>query len=347
MRIRAGCEVRKMQILIVSDQPDQADADFLTQLLLSRGIAVRQLKLADLAEHSSYSLNLNPAAPASLSWQRDVVNLNEIDLVLCLSASRPAYAGMVELEEYAAESERGAHRAALLAGLRASLLALGITWHNYGAQPGAAERVGQYLAAQQLGLAFPASLCSNDAQQIRSFIQAQGGRVLALALTDFATQISALTDGARGYILSLSQCDFDAALFASPALYQQLIPLACSVKVVVSAHTAYAWLLRDADNLQLHSQTAAEFSATPISYTAEQCQLWQAWLKMSGLQLATLDFVLDAQQNWWFIGLSERLHLRSLQQAQPQSAMMHELCESLIHDLLLSQQANKKNPVLQ
>ncbi len=325
-----------MQILIVSDTANLADANSLSHQLQRRCSKIYRIIIDDLAEQSSYSLELTSMAGWILRWQQQNLNLAEISLVLYLCASQWPDTSVPSQIATAEEFETILHQQALLSALQLASESTALWCNTAAARQATANPIRLYHWAQQAGLRIPASLSSNEAQRIRDFIRDCGGRVLATALSSWYPRESQENTGAT--ILSLAQCEFDDALFYSPALYQELIDVKYSVKVLITASVVSAYQVSLSGNLQMAHGPCSQFAPCPLTISQDQIAQWQHFLQIAGLKLATLDFVIDQQHTWWFIGISDRLHLHEMQQARAASTLVEDVADMLLHSLNLPAQ---------
>jgi hypothetical protein len=173
----------------------------------------------------------------------------------------------------------------------------GALWIN---PPHAAERaerkIWQLRTAQQLGLAVPETLISNDPGRIRDFIRRQGGQVVYKTLratcwrqgdSDLATPTSMVTEE------SLVEDDL---LHAVPGIYQALVTKDYELRVTVIGQRLFAAKLRSQETTAgvLDWRLAGEeLPVEPCELPPAVQDLCLALVHRLGLVFGCLDLVVD------------------------------------------------------
>ncbi len=207
--------------------------------------------------------------------------------------------------EYAAGECREFRRSGLLT------LAPSAFWIN---PREAAERANfkllQHQIAGEIGLAMPATLYSNDPEQIRDFIAEQGGAVVYKPLKSTPAMWSV---GGANVVLytarvTASDVEDDETVSAVPAIYQQLVPKAYELRVtVMGRHVMAARLLsQETRRGQLDFRRAYdELRAEPSDLPGDLVAAIHAFMARMRLVFGCIDILVTPDGRHLFLEVNE------------------------------------------
>lgn len=332
-----------MAFLILTDCENQAVAQTIAQGLKLKNFAVTLLDLSQIAEQASYAFSFGSDQFPQFKlprWQQQALAWHNFDLVCGFYGAAWPEPAFVSCQDGQADAERQAHIKSLLSGIHEQIPAPEAWCNPDAALASQHQVVRQAQLARQAGFRQVASLIGNDSQAIKEFIQACGGKVYCKNLP--ANYVAS----AQACVLSAAQCELDAALFYSPAWYQQIVALSFSARVVVVGEFMLAFkLASELGNLQVSSDFPQFANAATISIAAELQEMIQRFRLQSGLDIFTLDFVIDQRQQWYFIAISPNF-LVTIGEANPALGLPGQVVNYLIGRALQSQ-VSKPQQILQ
>lgn len=207
--------------------------------------------------------------------------------------------------EYAAGECREFRRSGLVA------LAPSAFWVN---PREAAERANfkllQHQVARDIGLAMPDTLYSNDPAEIRDFIAEHGGAVVykALKSTPAMWSVGAATMVLYTARVTAADVEDDDTVAAVPAIYQQLVPKACELRVtVMGRHLMAARLLsQETARGQLDFRRAyGELRAEPADLPGDLVAAIHAFMARMGLVFGCIDILVTPDGRHLFLEVNE------------------------------------------
>jgi ATP-grasp ribosomal peptide maturase len=189
-------------------------------------------------------------------------------------------------------------------GVGGVLTSLAVTWVNHPARMAHAEyKPIQLAVADQLGLAVPRTLVTNDVDAVRSFARAIGRPIVCKTFS------SLLLDDGDGTVTSVFTTTVDPAgidrdqLAATAHLFQERVPKAHDARVTMVGHTAFA--------VAAHTDTAAGREDWRADYRNLRYQPttvpddvrlgMSAYLDHFGLRYGAFDFVVEPAGQWVFL----------------------------------------------
>lgn len=219
-----------------------------------------------------------------------------------------------DLADERAETFAKAEWRAVLDNLWASLQSA--FWVSPPANISAASlKIPQLQIAQELGLKVPATLISNDADELLSFFDNHGGNVIGKVLhaqTPTVTSNSYLI-----YTSRVAREDIVPEGLATPLLIQEYVEKAREIRVTIVGDSVFAVALDSqavpegvVDWRRATLKLAHEPTTLPCSVSAQLKQLMRRY----GLQFAAIDLILTPENEFVFLELNPNGQWAWLQQ---------------------------------
>jgi glutathione synthase/RimK-type ligase-like ATP-grasp enzyme len=203
-----------------------------------------------------------------------------------------------------AELECGVFRRSLF-----HLMAPDAFWVN---PPEAAARAGrkpvQHAVALEAGLSTPATLYTNDPQEIRSFIARCGGQIVYKPFRGYSWRDEETYYLPYTSLLTESQLVEDHLLQAVPGIYQQLVPKAFELRVTVIGNRAFAARLFSQDTVSGRldwRKSYHELRMEPYRMTEELAGRCREVLRRLGLVFGCFDFIVTPDGDHVFLEVNE------------------------------------------
>lgn len=194
-------------------------------------------------------------------------------------------------------------------------------------------KLQQLAIARDLGFRVPATLVSNDPDQIRAFFDHHRHAVVAKQHIPFAWRtrkgellISATTALERRHL------DDDAALAASPMIYQELLPIRNEIRLIAFGRSSFAMnQVREApvkrqgfvdiryENVDRHAFTV----------DARLAALCRRYMDATGLMYAAFDIAQAPDGDYVFIEANESGQFLFLEDLVPDLTILDAFCQFL------------------
>lgn len=201
--------------------------------------------------------------------------------------------------------------------------------NRYSAARTMIQKSVQLQLARTVGLKIPATLMSNDPQQVRAFLD-RGGRNICKGFTPHVWQ----KDGFRSvaitetFELTSGQLPPDEVLTYAPAIYQERIPKEFDIRMVLLGNHIYSYALNNTKKALDWRQDAglghvtAERIPTPAQVESGVLE----FARRAGICTGSLDFGVDAQGQWWFLEINEQGQFLWLDQFNRELKVLEKFC---------------------
>ena len=174
----------------------------------------------------------------------------------------------------------------------------------------AENKLVQLQVCRRLGLAFPETVVSNDAQQVRA-LREKWGRIV---FKSFLMHQWEQRDSGRKYAVGVTLLDErselpPAAIAVCPGIYQRYIEKACDLRVTVMGEHFFAMSLRKAEgdayvDWRPHSKEPS-MRAEAVSLSAAVEGKLRALMRELGLVFGCIDLVVDKQGDVYFLEVNQ------------------------------------------
>jgi len=285
--------------VLVLSAPEDAAADLVEARLKAREVPVVRLDTGDFPTQMRLDArNHDGRWTGTLSTASTSVELDQVRSVYYRRPTRfrlpPGLAG--------GDTAFALTEAKL--GVGGVLASLPVTWVNHPARMAHAEYKPLQLAvAEQLGLAVPRTLVTNDVDAARAFATAVGAPIVCKTFS------SLLLDDGDGTVTSVFTTTVDPTeidrdqLAATAHLFQERVPKAHDARVTMVGDTAFA--------VAVHTDTDAgredwradyrNLRYQPITAPDEVRLAMSAYLDHFGLRYGAFDFVVEPSGTWRFL----------------------------------------------
>lgn len=177
-----------------------------------------------------------------------------------------------------------------------------------GAAAHASSKLIQHQAALDVGFAVPATLYSNDPDEIRSFMRAQGGTIVYKPFRGLPWRSEATSWVPFTSLLTEDLLVPDATLRNVPGIYQERVAKAFELRVTVIGDRVLA--------AKVHSQQTsegtldwrrsyAELAFSPYELEPTTSELCLSLLRRLGLVFGCFDFIVTPAQEYVFLEVNE------------------------------------------
>lgn len=179
----------------------------------------------------------------------------------------------------------------------------------------------QLLFAREAGLAVPSTLISNDPGEVERFVARHGGRAImkpffqelwedeggrALQLASVVT-----IDQVRGNADAISLC---------PNIYQNVVPKACELRVVVMGDDLHVARIDSQANEGTRVDWRADTDSCAISpdtMPPEVADRIRAFMRLCGIEFGSLDIVVTPEGEYVFLEINEQGQFLWLERRNP------------------------------
>jgi hypothetical protein len=202
--------------------------------------------------------------------------------------------------------------------------------NRYSAARVMVQKAVQMRLARQCGLKIPATLMSNRPATVKKFFERENSRTICKGFTPHVWQKEGKMTVAitETFELTRSQLPSDEVLTYAPAIYQERVPKDYDVRMVLMGNQIYSYALFNKKNALDWRQDAglghvdAERIPTPPEVESGVLE----FARKSGLCFGSLDFGVDADENWWFLEINEEGQFLWLDQFFPSARLLEKFC---------------------
>jgi hypothetical protein len=188
----------------------------------------------------------------------------------------------------------------------------------------------QLRIARKCGLKTPATLMSNDPQEVRQFFSRPGSRNICKGFTPHIWQKAGFTSVAitETFELTPEQLPSDEVLTYAPAIYQERIAKEFDVRMVLMGNNIYSYALNNTKKALDWRQdaTLGHVTAEKIETPPEIAKSVLAFAQQFGICFGSLDFGVDAHGQWWFLEINEEGQFLWLDQFNREARLMGKFC---------------------
>ncbi|MBL8511345.1 MAG: hypothetical protein JNM52_06835 [Betaproteobacteria bacterium] len=223
----------------------------------------------------------------------------------------------------------------VLLGLRLTHLQNAIWVNSLRGRSRADSKINQLHLARQLGLTIPATLVSNDPDEVRRFYDAQGGEVVAkpFMATTWEDEEAGQVHMSHTTRLTEAGVEMREAIRLCPMIYQSLLKRRCDVRITIMGRTARALAIypRKADSGRVdwrleHSLKECLEVVTLPDAVLEQCV---TLMKELDIVFGCFDYAIDEAGNWVFIEVNEMGQWIWMEQQFPEIPILAEFAQFL------------------
>lgn len=199
----------------------------------------------------------------------------------------------------------------------------------------AESKFAQLLFARKAGLAIPATLMTSDPDQIRAFarefdtVAVKPFGIYAWQYDNRRTRYATASKVRSGKIIDSA----DEALSNTPAIYQSAVDKVSDLRVVVLDDEVYAYDIRQSGEANFDSRfamaDASRTTITPHPLSQVQRHAVLAMMRLIGIEMASADFALTADNEIVFLDLNPAGAWLFLEHRAPQTSLTSRLCSLL------------------
>lgn len=195
------------------------------------------------------------------------------------------------------------------------------------------DKIGQLRAAREVGLTIPATLISNDPEEIRSFFEAQAGEVVYKAY-----KMRAWTREKRGavyinYTTPLSHGDLqdDDALSTAPGIFQRRVERSCEVRITIFGRQALSVRLDlEGSLVDWRTQAPSDLRVSPWQLPKDVKARCLAYMARCNLAFCCFDFIVTPAGDHVFLEANQMGQFLWVEEKLPEMPMLDTMCAFLI-----------------
>lgn len=216
-----------------------------------------------------------------------------------------------------------------------SMLGHDVKWLNsFSASRTAKNKLFQLHIAQTIGFSLPATLISNEPAQIRAFCRQHGGQII---MKSFLPKRWEMGNGLRVLpttLISDSDLQNDASLQLCPAIYQNYIPKAFELRVLVLGEQLIAVKL----DSQAHAHSQIDWradadhgtmQAEPYALDEDTCAMIRRFMRAIKLEMGSIDLIVTPSGEIIFLEVNEQGQFLFLEVMCPQIPVLAAVCDFL------------------
>lgn len=286
-------------LVLVLSAPGDTTADLVETRLRAGGVPVARVDTGDFPTRLRLDARNNSGRwSGNLHTESTTVELESVDSVYYRRPTRFRLpAGLAGADTAFALTEAKL-------GVGGVLASLPVTWVNHPARMAQAEyKPLQLVVADQLGLAVPRTLVTNDVDAVRSFASEVGRPIVCKTFS------SLLLDAGEDTVTSVFTTTVDPAeidreqLAATAHLLQECVPKAYDARVTMVGSTAFAVaILAESDaGRQDWRNDYQNLRYAPIAIPDDVRLGMSAYLEHFGLRYGAFDFAVEPSGTWRFL----------------------------------------------
>lgn len=283
--------------VMVVTEADDPTADMVIGELNRRAVAVVRFDPADLGTGLTLSARFG-TCPAPVTGQvRTPSRTADLARVRAVYWRRPHWPGFTHLGSYDARFAAAQVRY----GLGGALYAMGgPLWVNHPWRNSAADyKPAQLALAQQLGLAVPPTLVTNDPDDAREFISAYGDVIYkTLRWTPYVRSGVPVT----GWAEPVTAAEIDASVRVAPHLFQARIDKVADLRVLVVGRRVFAVRITSGLLDWRRDYDALVYDVAHLPDRVNTALL--TYLDRLGLVSGSFDLALDRAGDYWWLELN-------------------------------------------
>ncbi|MCY0923297.1 MULTISPECIES: ATP-grasp ribosomal peptide maturase [Streptomyces] len=289
-------KTEKRPVLVVTEA-DDITADMVITELNRRKVPVVRFNPADIGEGLTVSARFG-TCPAPVAGQvRTPSRTADLAVVRSVYWRRPEWPTFSHLPP---DDSRFA-AAQVRYGLGGTLYALdGPLWVNHPLRVAAADyKPAQLALAQQLGFIIPPTVVTNDPDEARKFIRAQGDAIFkTLRWTPYAREGVPVT----GWADPVTADEIDDSIRITPHLFQARVDKVADLRVLIVGRHTFAVRI-ESDLLDWRKDySALTYSVEHLPHRVHQGL--HAYLHHLGLVSGSFDLAVDRAGDYWWLELN-------------------------------------------
>ena len=188
----------------------------------------------------------------------------------------------------------------------------------------------QLHIARSCGLNVPVALMSNAPSRVRNFFAQKTNRTICKAFTPHVwTRESGLGVAVtETFELTREMLPPDEVLTYAPGIYQDMVVKQFDVRTVLMGNRVYSYALHNPLKALDWRQDAGQgkIEVRVIATPSDVEQGIQAFAQKSGICFGSLDFAVDANDQWWFLEVNEQGQFLWLDQFDLNIKMQEKFC---------------------
>lgn len=319
---------------LIPTMVEDAHAQAVARALTKRGHEALLWYGADLPERQSVSLAIDPSGALDFELRGAGVDAHagEFDVVWLRRPTAPVLPDTMhpgDRQFARREWDR------CDAGMWRTITPAAFWVNPYEAAERAKSKSLQLREAQQLGLAIPPTLISNDPERIRAFLRGVAGE--AIYKPFLPTQWHDPEDGSIHQLFTalVTEDDLpdDDMLRLTPGIFQPRVPKSHELRVTCIGHHLFVARLdsQALDATQVDWRPGSWVVDTQVgelpAVLADRCR---ALLDRLGLVFGCIDFIVTPAGEYVFLEINQMGQFLWLEQREPRLTMLDAFCELLI-----------------
>jgi hypothetical protein len=320
--------------VLIPTKPDDAHALYVKLALERKGHEAVLWYIADFPEQQMHSFRLHHGAIEWMAHGLDfaVQKNDEFDVVWLRRPQKPIVPDFLHADDRAnAQRENNEFFKYMW-----QVIAPYACWINSPAQQASANcKLRQLQAAVMSGLAIPASLFSNDPEQIKSFIEAN--RSTGVIYKPVFPVFWVTEDTLRlTYTREITDTELphDLVLQATPGIYQQKINKAYELRVTMFGEMARAVKLDSQTHphakIDWRSVSCFEIPVTEYQLPEKIREQCSYLLKLLGLKFGCFDLIVTPEGEYYFLEVNEQGQFLWIEEVNPLIKMLDTFSNFLI-----------------